>query len=184
MITTSLAPGVTFGPLDPWQAAEFAAAVDKAREHLRPWIPFAATIVDVETARAHLQRYADWHATDSGAFYGIWVDGVLSGGTLFRHFDTHFGVAEVGVWLDPAAEGRGLVNAAVNIMLDYAFRVRGLARVEWYCDPDNVRSRTAAARLGMRLEGTQRQNFVVNGQRRDSEVWAILATEWQAKDSR
>jgi RimJ/RimL family protein N-acetyltransferase len=178
VITHQLAEGVVFGPLEPWRASEFADAVQAAREHLRPWIPFASRVVDEPTAREVLQSYADKHARDEGAMFGIWVDEVLRGGTLFRTFDAGMGVAEIGVWLDPSAEGRGLVNAACQYMIDYAFRTRGLRRVEWFCDPTNARSRAAAARLGMSYEGTMRSSFVVEGRRVDSEVWAVLADEW------
>ena len=178
MITHQLAEGVVLGPLEPWRAAEFAAHVEKIRDHLRPWIVFASTVVDVETARKHLQRYADRLARDEAVMLGIWADGVLAGGVLFRGFDAHMGVAELGVWLDPALEGRGLINTACRLMIDYAFRVRGLHRVEWHCDARNARSRAAAARLGMTHEGTARSSFVVNGERIDSETWAVLATEW------
>jgi len=178
MFMRQLAEGVEFGPLEPWRAAEFAAAVERAREHLRPWIPFASTVVDVETARAHLQPFADMSAQDKGAMYGIWVDGVLAGGTLFRGLDAVLGTAELGVWLDPSAQGRGLIQAACRYMIDYAFRVRGLHRVEWYCAPDNARSRATATRLGMTREGTLRSSYVVDGRRIDSEVWAVLASEW------
>jgi ribosomal-protein-serine acetyltransferase len=181
MFTLQLADGVSFGPLEPWRADEFAAAVDRAREHLLPWIPFASRVVDVDSARELLQRYADKHAEDSGAMYGIWVDGVLKGGTLFRTFDPTMGVCEVGVWLDPSAEGRGLVKSAVTHMIDWAVKVRGMRRVEWFCAPANERSKAAAARLGMTYEGTLRSSFVVNGARLDSEVWAVLADDWLAR---
>ena len=178
MITHALADGVVFGPLEPWRAEEFAAAVEQARDHLRPWVPFATKVVDVPSARALLQRYADLRARDEGAMFGIWAEGLLCGGTLFRNFDTTIGVAEIGVWLDPAAEGRGLIQTACRLMIDYAFRVRGLHRVEWWCDALNTRSRAAAQRLGMTHEGTTRSSYVVDGRRIDSEVWGVLATEW------
>lgn len=168
-------------PLEPWRAAEFAAAVDRAREHLRPWIPFATRVVDEESARQLLQRFANMQAEDSGAMYGIWVDGALRGGTLFRTFDAAAGVCEIGVWLDPSAEGRGLVTRAVTHMIDHAVRVRGMKRVEWYCAPGNQRSKATAARLGMTHEGTLRSSFVVAGARLDSEVWSVLADEWLAR---
>ncbi len=183
MFALQLADGVTFGPLEPWHAEEFAAAVDKAREHLRPWIPFATRIVDVDSARELLQRYADKHAEDTGAMYGIWVDGVLKGGTMFRTFDPTMAYARSGVWLDPSAEGRGLVKAAVTHMIDWAVRIRGIKRVEWFCAPVNERSKAAAARLGMTYEGTLRSSFVANGVRQDSEVWAVLANDWLARTS-
>jgi ribosomal-protein-serine acetyltransferase len=178
MFTLHLADGVVFGPLEPWQAEEFADAVDHAREHLRPWIPFASRVVDVNSARELLQRFANKRAEDTGSMYGIWVDGVLRGGALFRTFDTATGVCEIGVWLDPSAEGRGLVKAAVTHMIDYAVRVRGMKRVEWFCSTTNERSKAAATRLGMNYEGTLRSSFVVNGVRQDSEVWAVLADDW------
>jgi RimJ/RimL family protein N-acetyltransferase len=178
VITHQLADGVEFGLLDPWRAEEFAAHVERAREHLRPWIPFASTVFDGAAARELLQRFADMRARDTGGVYGIWVDGVLNGGTLFRNLDPVLGVVEIGVWLDPSAQGRGLIKTAVSYMIDYFFRVRRLHRVEWYCAPENVRSRAVAARLGMTLEGTTRSSFVVNGRRMDSEIWAVLADEW------
>jgi RimJ/RimL family protein N-acetyltransferase len=178
VITHQLADGVVFGPLEPWRAEEFAAHVDRHRAHQLTWSVFASRVVDTATARAHLQLFADRRARDEGAIYGIWADGVLSGGALFRGFDAHIGVAEIGVWLAPELEGRGLINATCRLMIDYAFGVRGLHRIEWHCDARNTRSRAAAARLGMTHEGTTRSSFVVNGERIDSEIWAVLASEW------
>jgi ribosomal-protein-serine acetyltransferase len=178
MFTHSLGDNVYLAPLEPWQAVEFAAAVERGREHLKPWIPFASRVVDEETAREHLQRFADMQAADTGGCYGIWVDGLLSGGTLFKGFNAAMGTVEVGVWLTPDAVGRGLIQAAVTHMIDYAIRVRGLSRVEWFCDPSNSRSKAAATRLGLTYEGTLRSSFVANGRRQDSEVWAVLAEDW------
>ncbi len=182
MFSHHLAPGVVFRPLEPWQAPEFSAHVDRAREHIRPWVSFASRIVDEAGAREMLQGFADRRARDEGGIFGIWVDGELAGGTLFRSFDTVVGVAELGVWLEPSAQGRGLIQAACRVMIDYAFRVRGLHRVEWFCDPRNARSRATASSLGMTYEGTLRSSYVVNGERIDSEVWSILADEWLGTD--
>jgi ribosomal-protein-serine acetyltransferase len=55
---------------------------------------------------------------------------------------------------------------------------RSISRVEWLCDPRNERSQAVAKRLGMTYEGTRRSDFVLNGERHDSEVWSILAAEW------
>lgn len=178
MFTHSLGDNAYLAALEPWRAAEFLATVERAREHLRPWIPFASRVVDLASAREHLQRFADMQAADTGGCYGIWVDGVLSGGTLFKGFNVAMGTVEVGVWLTPDAVGRGLIQAAVTHMIDYAIRIRGLSRVEWFCDPSNTRSRDAAARLGLTYEGTLRSSFVANGRRQDSEVWAVLAQDW------
>jgi ribosomal-protein-serine acetyltransferase len=178
MLALHLGSGAELRSLEPWHAGEFADHVAEIRDHLRPWIPFATRVVDEPSARELLQRYADKQARDEGRFYGIWVDGKLSGGTLFKTFDAVGGVCEVGVWLSPAVTGRGLITGAVSRMIDWAFRVRGLSRAEWLCVPSNERSKAVAKRLGMTYEGTRRSDFLLNGERHDSEVWSVLASEW------
>jgi RimJ/RimL family protein N-acetyltransferase len=168
------------GPLEPWHAPEFADAVDRARENLKPWIPFAHRVVDVDTARELLQTFADAHAADTRHNYGIWVDGRLVGGAMFVAFDTRSGVCELGVWLSPEAEGRGLVTKASRYLIDWAIRERGMARVEWHAGPGNERSKAVAQRLGMTYEGITRSSFVLAGVRQDTEIWSMLAHEWTA----
>jgi ribosomal-protein-serine acetyltransferase len=177
MLALHLGDGAELRALEPWNAAEFAAHVAEIRDHLKPWIPFAARVVDEASARELLQRFADKHARDEGRFFGLWIDGKLSGGTLFKDFNAAGGVCEVGVWLSPAAEGRGLITRAVRYMIDYAIGTRGFARVEWLCDARNERSKAVAKRLGMTYEGTRRSDFVINGERHDTEIWSILASE-------
>lgn len=179
MLSHPLAPDAELCPLEPWQAEEFAAHVGEVRDHLAPWIPWAHTIVDAESAREFLQRYADRQAQDEGRLYGIRVGGKLAGGTLFRTFHVPSGVCEVGVWLDRGAVGRGLVTSAVRAMVDWAVDARGMTRVEWRADPSNTRSVAVAERLGFTFEGVLRQTFTVAGRRLDSGVWAMLADEWR-----
>jgi RimJ/RimL family protein N-acetyltransferase len=90
-------------------------------------------------------------------------------------------MCEVGVWLSPEVTGRGLVTTAVTAMIDWAFQVRGMHRVEWRCAAGNEPSRKVAQRLGMTLDGTLRQSFPHNGKRHDAEVWSVLAPEWPTR---
>jgi ribosomal-protein-serine acetyltransferase len=175
MLGFPLGDGAELRALEPWQAAEFADHVERARAHLAPWLPWATTVVDEASARAFLQRYAEERARDGGRVYGIWLGGELAGGTLFRVFDTRFGVCEVGVWLAPQAEGRGLITRAARRMIEWAVRERGMARVEWRCVPTNERSIAVAKRLGMTRDGVLREAFPHQGVRHDVEVWSLLA---------
>lgn len=60
-------------------------------------------------------------------------------------------------------------------MVDWAVQARGLRRVEWHCVPENAPSRAVAERLGMSLEGVQRQAFEHDGRRWDLELWALVS---------
>ena len=177
MFTTDLGDGAELRPLEPWQATEFLAHMDRARETVDPWIPWASVNHDLASATATLQRYADLQARDAGRLFGIWLDGTLVGGTMFVSFDTRFGQCEIGCWLEPAGTGRGLVTRAARILIDWALDTRGLHRVEWRCRPDNTASAAVAQRLGMRLEGTLREVFPWHGERHDNQVWALVATD-------
>lgn len=186
MIAAELAPGVELGPLEPWQAEEFAAHLDRAREHIRPWVGPSFVTTDLAGARATLQRYADGAARDGIRILGIREHGALVGGVMLVEFSAASGTCELGCWLEPDAEGKGYISGACRELLRWVFEVRGLHRAEWRCRADNARSSAVAERLGMTLEGVLREAWLVNGDGpdektwHDKQVWSILAHEWTA----
>jgi RimJ/RimL family protein N-acetyltransferase len=179
VFATALRDNAELRALEPHHAEEFLAHLERARTHIAPWVGASFVASDLDAARAVLQRYADGQAADRQRLYGIWLDDTLVGGTMFVSFDTALGGCEIGCWLEPAAEGQGLITQVVRMMIDWAFQTRGLARAQWCTLPDNTRSINVAKRLGMSLDGTLRQyNPGTDGLRRDKQVWSVLATEW------
>jgi len=183
MLALRLTDDAELRALEPWHADEFARHVAAAEEHLARWLPWGHSANNPIGAAVVLQRYADELARGGGRIFGIWVDGKLSGGTLFREWDNQHKVCEIGVWLAPEVTGRGLITKAVSAMIDWVFQVRGMYRVEWRCAAGNEPSRKVAERLGMTLDGTLRQGFLHRGERHDVEVWSVLVTEWPARQS-
>ncbi|MFE9293551.1 GNAT family N-acetyltransferase [Streptomyces niveus] len=166
-------------PLEPWQAEEFLAHMDRARELVDVHVGLAQAVSDLESARTFLLRYAEKQAADAGRIYGIWLEGTLVGGVMFRLFDAAQGTCEVGCWLEPAATGRGLVTRAVRVLIDWAVDRRGIHRVEWVVSSANVASIRTAERLGLRRDGVLRSAGVHHGLRQDHEIWSVLAPEWR-----
>ncbi|MDH6143696.1 MULTISPECIES: GNAT family N-acetyltransferase [Kitasatospora] len=171
-------------PLEPHHAEEFLAHMDRGRVSVDQFIGFASHSTDLDSARATLQRYADRAAADTARIYGIWLDGTLVGGVMFPHFDTAHGIAEIGVWAEPAGEGLGLISAGVRHLIEYALVERGMPIVEWRSSPENTRSRAVAERAGMSLDGVLRSRYPHNGVRQNKEVWSLLAEEWLASEQR
>lgn len=180
MFALPLTDDAQLRPLEPWHAQEFLDHMNRARPYVDPWIPWATLSTDLASAAATLQRYADGQAADSRRLYGIWLEGTLVGGVMFTAFDAASGVCEIGCWLEEDAAGRGLVNRACRVLIDWAFAERGMSRVEWWVGSGNIRSIEAARRLGMTREGVLRQRYPYRGTRQDSEVWAVLSEEWPA----
>lgn len=179
MFALPLTEDVELRPLDPWRAEEFLAHLDRAREHIRPWVSPSFVATNLPSARAVLQRYADRWATDSGGIWGLWWRGSLVGGVMFVSFDVTLGVCEVGCWLEPAAQGRGMIAPAIRRIVDWAVRERGIQRVEWRTNAANTRSIALARRLGLRHDGTLRQVYPSPRGRIDLEIWSVLADEWR-----
>ena len=183
MFATTIAPGAELRPLEPWQAEEFAAHMDRARDHIRSRVGTLFVSDDVAGARVTLQSYADGAAQDGQRIYGIWLNGTLVGGVIFVNFSVANGTCELGCWLEPDAEGRGLITAACRALLSWAFEVRGVHRAEWHCRTDNPRSSAVAQRLGMSLDGVLRESWLRDGEFHDMQVWAVLDREWRVEQA-
>lgn len=180
MFSIDLAEGAQLFPLEIRHAEELLAHMDRGREHIGQYVGLPDVVADLDGARSYLANYAQKAATDTGRLYGIRVDGVLVGGVLFRTFDTASGTCEAGCWLEPSMTGRGLVTKACRTIIDWAFRERGMHRVEWHVASANKKSIAAAERLGMTRDGVMRENDLYRGLRQDTEIWSVLAHEWSA----
>ena len=184
MYQADLGDGASLRPLEPWQAQEFLDHIQPARAFVDPWIPWAAINIDLATASATLQRYADMTARDAGRLSGVWLNGTLVGGAMFVAFDAAQGNGELGCWLEPAGTGRGLATKACAWLIDWAFAHRGMHRLEWRCRSDNTASIAVAERLGMTRDGVLRDQYFYQGVRHDTEVWSLLGTDrWPARRS-
>jgi ribosomal-protein-alanine N-acetyltransferase len=119
-----------------------------------------------------------WDERAAGKYVGFAI--VPRGGAeasgLFelRQMQPGFFRAELGFFIDPSAWGSGLFSEAARLMLDFAFRVVGVHRIEARATTDNLRSNAALRRLGARKEGTLRAAFVRDGVFVDQHLWAMV----------
>jgi len=133
------------------------------------------------------ERFIEWTWTERAAgkyiCFGIVPRGASAAAGLFelRQMQPGFFRAELGFFVDPAAWGTGLFFDAAGLLLDYAFGVIGVHRIEARAAVDNERSNAALRRLNAHREGTLRAAFVCEGKLVDQHLWAIvrgLDGEW------
>jgi [ribosomal protein S5]-alanine N-acetyltransferase len=105
-------------------------------------------------------------------------DRVIGTCTLFN-FDAENRRAEVGFALARAWWGRGLMGEALTLLLDFAFDVLGMRRIEADVDPRNRASLALLERLGFRHEGVLRERWNVGGELQDTAYYGLLAREYR-----
>ncbi|MEV0247866.1 GNAT family protein [Nocardia sp. NPDC050712] len=91
------------------------------------------------------------------------------------------GTGELGIWVDAQLARHGIGGLAVAMMLDFGFRRAGLHRITAPISPANKGTAAGAAALGMRREARMTRYFDVDGERRDHDLWAVLASDLPAE---
>jgi [ribosomal protein S5]-alanine N-acetyltransferase len=84
-----------------------------------------------------------------------------------------FSSAYCGYWVDSRVAGRGIMPTAVALLVDHAFNVSRLHRVEINIRPENKASRRVVEKLGLREEGYHTNYMFIDGAWRDHVGYAV-----------
>ena len=95
-----------------------------------------------------------------------------------RSLEPAFGTAEWGFALASEFWGTGIFVDGAKMMVDFAFEVLGVHRLEARAAVRNGRGNGALRKLGAVQEGVLRRSFVRNGEYLDQALWTILQEEW------
>src|SRR4051794_27986228 len=107
------------------------------------------------------------------------TDGSFIGWSVLGRWNPDLSRASLGCCLSDAAWGQGYATEAAAALLRWAFRTLDLNRVQAEADTRNVASARVLEKLGFVLEGTLREDCVVNGDVSDSWVYGLLRREWR-----
>jgi N-acetyltransferase len=99
-----------------------------------------------------------------------------------RYYDIQMANASLQIgftWYGKDFQGTGINKNCKFLLLDFAFDVFNMERVEFRADANNHRSINAMKRIGCVVEGILRSHTTKpNGDRRDSIILSILKDEW------
>ena len=179
MFKHDLGDGAELRILERRHAPEFLAFIDDNRTHLSTWLGWGESIKTQEDAMRFIERGINRYAEDGLPWVGLWLEGRLVGGVLFFPLDRFVNSTEIGYWLGQNATGRGLMTRAVRAMLGLVFDHLGINRLVLHADVRNTPSRAVAERLGFKLEGIERQSWLLHGQYTNNALYAMLAEEWR-----
>ena len=112
--------------------------------------------------------------------YGITLKGTdtVIGILQVRSLQPGFDIAEWGFALGSDFWGTGIFMDAAQLVLDFAFDVLGVRRMEAKAAVKNGRGNGALHKLGAVQEAILRRSFLRNGVYLDQAYWTILRSAW------
>jgi len=170
-------PGVFVRVLEERDAPELFALVDQERAGLRRWLPWVDHTRAVEDTLAFVRASRlQFHKHEAFAA-GIWT-GELAGSIGTQPVDWPNRRVAIGYWLAAKFRGQGIVTDACRRVVDHAFKVWKLNRVEIHCAVGNRESAAIPRRLGFERDGVLRQAQRVGEVFHDIEVYSMLSRDW------
>jgi RimJ/RimL family protein N-acetyltransferase len=167
--------------LRPFREEDAARVVEGCRdERTRAWLGDLPAPYTEDEALAYIRRRTGVRATGRGLSWAM-VDpdtDVLLGAVGIDNLTDDLAHGQLGYWTHPEVRGRGVMTAAVPLVLEHAFEVLGLRRVKAYVATGNVASRHVLEASGLTEQGVERLGTVTADGRVDAVLYDVLREEW------
>ena len=125
----------------------------------------------------------DWYANLEKEGTGIWwaitsaEDGTFFGAAGFNNLSKEHRKAEIGFWLLPEFQKKGIIQEAVPVIIQHAFEELQLHRIEAYVETENSDSAKALQKLHFAHEGRLKECEIKNGRFISLDIFARLKSK-------
>jgi [ribosomal protein S5]-alanine N-acetyltransferase len=86
---------------------------------------------------------------------------------------------EIGFFISEKFWGKGIATRAIKAAVSYAFREFDIVRVYAEVFSDNIGSRRALEKAGLKLEALLKKSIIKNGIIKDSCIYSVLREDFQ-----
>jgi ribosomal-protein-serine acetyltransferase len=153
--------------------------IQQHRKELRrylPWVDHTSMVKHSEQFIQHMTRKA---YNQEALAFGIWYADQFLGIIDIHSWDHSYLCAEIGYWIRPDWQGKGLVLESTQALLQYCFEKLRLNKIAIRFVLDNKRSAQIPIRLGFFKEGIIRKSDTLHGSLVDVVVMGLLRSEWE-----
>lgn len=144
-------------------AAVLKELIDENRSYLRKWLAWVDFNQTLEDSKAFIRATHEGRQLGTDFVFLIELQGKIVGTIAILKPRSSFPWGEMGYWISQEFSGQGLVTRCAERMLNYAFDILKLARVEIRVHPDNKSSVAVAERLGAAYEGVSHKGYLRSG---------------------
>jgi RimJ/RimL family protein N-acetyltransferase len=168
--------------LRPLEEADIPLLLPVALSQPDVWKFLSTPIHTEETLTEFVRQAIEWRAEEKAIPFLI-IDkhtNTVAGSTRFANLEQRHKRVEIGwTWISEAFHRTGLNKAMKYLMLEHAFELMDLNRVEIKTSELNERSRRAIESIGAKYEATLRHHMVNNdGTLRNTVYYSIIKEEW------
>jgi RimJ/RimL family protein N-acetyltransferase len=134
----------------------------------------------LQMSRAELEKMFENSPLEMKAFIIEKKDGTKIGQIgHFNMISPYAKMMEIGYALVPGERGKGYCTEATQLMVDYLFLSKDIARIQATTHVGNAASQKVLEKVGFKREGTLRKAFQSRGERTDLAIFSILREEWK-----
>lgn len=108
------------------------------------------------------------------------LDGEYIGHIHFNYINERHGTFSIGMINYRNQRGKGYGEAAIRLLLEYAFNERRLHKFTAYCLDDNKASAALMKKLGCKQEGIVREVVFMNGKYHNQLLFGMTEDEYRA----
>jgi RimJ/RimL family protein N-acetyltransferase len=169
----------------PGDAGMLQEAAAASREHILPFLPWAADEPQTLDEKVALtRRFRGKFDLGQDYVYGIFNqdEGYVVGGTGL-HTRLSGNALEIGYWVHRDFMRQGFVTESTAALTKVAFEVYHVDRMEIHCAVENVASAAVPRKLGYVHEATRRGLGHAFGNTTDSMIWTLFANEYPGTPS-
>lgn len=164
----------------PEDAAMIQEATATSKEHLLPFMPWAAAEPQTIEQKVELtRRFRGLFDRGEDYVYGIFDQGESRalGGTGL-HTRPKDNALEIGYWLHKDFINQGFITETTASLTKVAFELYYVERMEIHCSVENLASAAVPRKLGYVHEATRRRLGFANGEKTDQMIWTLFADEY------
>ena len=159
-------------------AEELFALVEKNRQYLRKTLPWLDEVTSLDEQISYIIHCDSDYGLGKGVMYAIRNGGRIVGTIGLNWLDFENRSCGVGYWISQHQTGLGLATRSCSRLIDHCFMDLNLHRFVLEASVENVASCKVADRLGMRMEGINKDREWLYSRYVDGKMYAITKPEW------
>jgi len=160
-------------------AQKMFEAIQDNRETLKLWLGWVENVKTKNDCIVFIEECLRNFKKMTELTMGIWMKDNFVGCVGLNLINTEHKRSNMGFWLSEKYHGKGIMTKSCRMIINYAFEVMQMERIEILCATKNFKSRAVPQRLNFTQEGVLRHYNQINKTFQDMVMYSVLKQDWR-----